>query len=313
MRALALAVSAVFALAAPASADDETIVVTVAQTGNAMVITPIGEGKPVRVEVGDLPASIVAGPDGRTLYITQPDRGRVTVADAITERVTASFPIKGQPFGAAATDEFLYVSDWTRGVLHKIDVLTGATLGEAPVGKAPAHVVIDKAGTRAFVAAREADEISIVDLKTMTAAGKVAVGKAPFALALSPDETRLYVANVQSGDLSVIDVAKGEEIKRVKLGRMPYGVAVTPDGKTIAVTLQHDGALAIIDAATLETRAKVKVGSYPEGVSIDPSGKRAAVANWFDDTISIIDLATAKTTATLPVEGGPRTLVALGR
>ncbi|RXF73707.1 YncE family protein [Hansschlegelia zhihuaiae] len=296
-------------LAAPAVSADETLVAVVGQTGGVVRLLPVGGGTAAYVDVGDLPAGVAIGPDGRTLYVTDPDHGRVTVLDAVTRQITARFPVKGQPFGAAATDEFLYLTDWTRGVVIKLDVLTGATVGETKVGKSPAAIILDKSGGRAFVAVREEDAVGVLDLGSAGEPQKIKVGKAPFALALSPDGARLYVANVQSGDLSVIDVAGGREIKRVAVGRMPYGVAVTPDGRKIAVTLQHDSALAIVDAEMLEATARVKVGSYPEGVSIAPDGRTAAVANWMDDTVSLVDLDAARVTGTLPAEGGPRNLV----
>jgi YVTN family beta-propeller protein len=296
-------------LAAPAALADEAVIAVVGQTGGVVRLLPVAGGTATYVDVGELPAGVAVGPDGRTLYVTDPDHGRVTVVDAVTRRITARFPVKGQPFGAAATDEFVYLTDWTRGVVIKLDALTGATVGETKVGKSPAAIVLDKAGARAFVAIREEDAVGVLDLGSAEEPQKIKVGKAPFALALSPDGARLYVANVQSGDLSVVDVAEGREIKRVAVGRMPYGVAVTPDGRKIAVTLQHDSALAIVDAETLEATARVKVGSYPEGVSLAPDGRIAAVANWMDDTVSLVDLEAARVTGTLPAEGGPRNLV----
>lgn len=302
--------AALLIVAAPAFGD-ETIAV-VGQTGGVVRMLPLNGDMASYVDLGDLPAGIAVGPDGRTLYVTDPDHGRVTVVDAVTQRITARFPVKGQPFGAAATDEFVYLTDWTRGVVIKVDVLTGATLGEMKVGKSPAAIVLDKAGERAFVAVREENAVAILDLKGETEPKKITVGKAPFALALSPDGARVYVANVQSGDLSVVDVAAAKETKRVPVGRMPYGVAVTPDGGRIAVTLQHDGALALVDGKTLEVAARVKIGSYPEGVSLSADGKTAAVANWMDDTVSLVDLAAARVTKTLSAEGGPRNLVVVG-
>jgi YVTN family beta-propeller protein len=308
LRALVLVVAVL--TSAPASAGDPLLAV-VGQTGNVVRLLPLGEDKPEAVEVAELPAGVAVGPDGRTLYVTHPDRGRVTVLDAVAKRVTASFTVKGQPFGAAATDEFLYVTDWTRSLVLKIDVLTGATLGEIPTGKSPAAIVLSHDGRRAYVAARESNAVSVIDLVAGAEIGRIAVGKAPFAMALSPDSARLYVANVQSGDLSVIEVASGKELKRPPVGKMPYGVAISKDGKRIVVTLQHDDAVAILDSESLDVSARVKVGSYPEGVAITPDGQYAAVANWFDDTVSLVYLDAARVTATLPAAGGPRNLLAL--
>lgn len=302
--------AALLALASPAGAAEATFAV-VDQSGGTLSLLPSSGGEATQIDVGGAPAGIALAPDGRTLYVTDPDHGRVTAIDAVTRRITARCPVKGQPFGAAATDEFVFLTDWTRGLVIKLDAMSGAEAGEIKVGKAPAAIVLDGSGSRAFVAAREDDAVSVVDLKEDGKAQAIKVGRAPFALALAPDGGRLYVANVQSGDLSVIDVASRTEVKRVPVGKAPYGVAVTPDGRRIAVTLQHDGALAILDGRSLEVTGKAKIGSYPEGVAITQDGKTAAVANWMDDTVSLVDLAAARVTRTVPAKGGPRNLVTL--
>jgi YVTN family beta-propeller protein len=310
LRLIAIALAGALLFVEPAAADDFTLAV-VCQSGGAVRILSSDEEAAGSIEIGDAPAMVAAGPDGRTLYVTHPDRGRVTVVDAVTRRRTAGFPVQGQPFGAAATDEFLLVTDWSRSMVQRIDVLTGAPGGEVATGKSPAGIVIDRAGARAYVAARESDVVSVIDIQRMEEVDQIKVGRAPFALALSPDGARLYVANVQSDDLSIIDVQGAREIERLRVGRMPYGVAVTPDGSRVAVTLQQDNALAIVDAATLKVSAVVKVGGHPEGVAIAPDGKMAAVANWFDDTVSLVDIAAGRVAATLPTEGGPRSVLAL--
>lgn len=302
--------AALLAFVSPAGATEATIAV-VCQTDGTLRLLPASGGEATEIDVGGAPAGIALAPDGRTLYVTDPDHGRVTAIDAVTRRITARFPVKGQPFGAAATDEFVYLTDWTRGVVIKLDAMNGAEAGEIKVGKAPAAIVLDRSGAKAFVAAREDDAVSVVDLKGDGEAQAIKVGRAPFALALAPDGATLYVANVQSGDLSVIDVASRAEIKRVPVGKTPYGVAVTPDGRRIAVSLQHDGALAILDSQSLAVTGKVKIGSYPEGVSIAPDGRTAAAANWMDDTVSFVDLEAARMTRTVPAKGGPRNLVTL--
>ncbi|HEY0293511.1 MAG TPA: YncE family protein [Hansschlegelia sp.] len=305
------AVAVLFALAGPARADGAAFAI-VSQAGAAIsFLTAKGEADGEPVAVGEVPASIAAGPDGRTLYVSHPDRGRISVVDAVTRRVTATFQIDGSPFGVAATDERVYATDWTNNRLVRIDALTGSSDGAVGIGKSPAGLAFDARRARAYSADRESDAVSVIDLTRMAVVGSVKVGRAPFALGLSPDGARLYVANVQSGDLSVIDTETRREVRRVKVGRMPYGVAATPDGGRILVTLQEEGAVVILDAATFEPLGRVKVGKFPEGVALSPDGATAAVANWFDDSVSLVDVAAMKERSKSDAPAGPRNAAAI--
>ena len=72
------------------------------------------------------PATIAAAPNGRKLYITHPDAGKLTVLDGASLTPPRVVDIKGTPFGVAvAPDGRVFVSDRQRNV---VTVLDGNTL-----------------------------------------------------------------------------------------------------------------------------------------------------------------------------------------
>ena len=89
-------------------------------------------------------------------------------------------------------------------------------IAEIPVGRSPAHVAIAPLGGRVFVANREGDSVSVIDMKALHVIATVPVGHAPFALTVSPGGDRLYVTNVQSSDLSVLGAETLETLDTVK-------------------------------------------------------------------------------------------------
>ena len=137
-----------------------------------------------------------------------------------------------------------------------------------------------------FVANREGDSVSVIDMKALHVIATVPVGHAPFAFTVSPGGDRLYVTNVQSSDLSVLGAETLETLDTVKVGSVPYGVAVTPNSERVFITNQQSGSVSVMDAEALVVTYKTKVGRYPEGVVI---GSKAYVANWASGDISVLN------------------------
>jgi YVTN family beta-propeller protein len=293
-------------LAPTGAAQDPTRIAVVSQdAGTLSLIDATAGGAPAAYPVGTAPAGIAVSPGGVELYVAFPDGKCVGVVDRASGEPLRSLPVQGQPFGVAADDRFVFVSDWSSDRVLKIDAANGRLVGEAEVGRSPAGIAL--AGGRLYVANRESGTVSVVETASMRVLAAIAAGDGPYALAVSPDGHALYVVNVRSDDIAVIDTAMLTRTARVAAGRMPYGVAVTPDGADVLVTSQHGNVLTIIDAARLKPTGEVAVGRYPEGVVADGDGK-AYVANWFSDDVSVIDIGGRRELARIKVGAGPRFL-----
>jgi YVTN family beta-propeller protein len=280
------------------SQDDSTVEVIDTSTDALVATLPVTKG----------PATIAAAPNGRKLYITHPDAGKLTVLDgaSLAPRVV---DVGGTPFGVAvAPDGRVFVSDWQRNVLTVLDGTTLSRIAEIPVGRSPAHVAIAPLGGRVFVTNREGDSVSVIDMKALHVIATVLVGHAPFALTVSPGGDRLYVTNVQSSDLSMLGAETLETLDTVKVGSMPYGVAVTPNSERVFITNQQSGSVSVMDAEALVVTYKTKVGRYPEGVVIEPDGSKAYVANWASGDISVLNGETGQELRRIKASSGARAL-----
>ena len=261
--------------------------------------------------VGAGPSGIGAlSTDKEELYVSHPDGNTIDVVDIASGRLARSLIFKGEPFGIAAGPGIIYVADWAKRSITRLDAITGEPTASVTVGESPAGLVADAAHHRLYAADRESGDVSVIDTSSMQKIASIATGAAPFALALSPDGARLYVGNVRSNDLAVIDTDALRRVATVAAGMMPYGVAVTPDGATILVTNQHADTLTLIDAKTLKVIGTIPVGRYPEGV-IATSDTRAFVANWFSGDLSVIDLAARREISRIKVGDGPRNFAAV--
>ena len=109
------------------------------------------------------------------------------------------------PFGAAILPDGRtgLVTNEARGTMSVLDMASGTLLANIRVGGALSHpegVAVNGAGTRAYVALANSDQVAVVDLRTRHVARMISVynrfglGTTPVALALDPSGARLFVA-----------------------------------------------------------------------------------------------------------------------
>lgn len=106
----------------------------------------------------------------------------------------------------------------------------------------PSGVVVDPAGTRAFVASGGADVVSVVNL-----------AKVENWLARASEEARLH---------AIEDLCLAPEYVEARLatGRNPKALALSPDGRRLFVAEHLDDAVLVIDAVTLRELGRVRLG-----------------------------------------------------
>jgi YVTN family beta-propeller protein len=197
------------------------------------------------------------------------------------------------------------VADWYGQRLFVMTERDGTLLpdGEITVGASPSGIAVTPDGSKLYVANREADTVSVVDVAARREATVIPVGQHPFGITLDAAAGRAYTANVTGDDVSVIDVAAGREIGRIPTGRRPYVIALA--GGRGFVTDQYGGSVTAFDLATLKPITDIDVGDHPEGIEADEAG-RVYVANWGDNTLSVLDSQTLKVLRTIPTGNGPR-------
>ena len=162
----------------------------------------------------------------------------VHVIDADTLELLDNILVDTRPRWAAFSpdEKQIWVSSEIRGTLTVID-----RASQQQIARIEFHVpgveqdlvqavgfVLNKAGTRAYVALGPSNRVAEVDAKTFKVLNLYLVGQRVWHVALSPDEKRLYTANGNSSDVSVIDLESQEVIKSIGAGRGPWGVAVAP-------------------------------------------------------------------------------------
>ncbi|NQZ69888.1 MAG: HEAT repeat domain-containing protein [Lentisphaeria bacterium] len=263
-----------------------------------MRVVDIAKKKVIRdIPAGPSPGRMVLSPNGKILYVLNPEHGGVTAID----------PIKGQPLAWVATGENptclaisndgkrLYVGD---GEEHTITVLradfpsvlpkgqwrqpanqlVNAELRKAPITKAVIplsrglhSLSLSSDGRRALVSHAAEHSLSIYDLQERKELKVIQLHSSPAGLAMNKDASRSWVC--VSGGLLELDLKTGKTIKVMKqnIGASRAGWTLVGAGREIRigkgpVRLSSDEKRAYIVGDNRAVEADLVAGKFVKGL-----------------------------------------------
>lgn len=240
-------------------------------------------------------ADVGSGEDqSHTVYVLDPcstDANNV-VLDTITVGNGPSFlaqsPVDDTIFTTCVGDDTLWGFD-SRS--HSV------TVPNVAVGRAPRDLGMSPDGMFIYIAARDDEALSIVDMSLAPPQvyKTVSLGEAPFGVAVSPDGSRVYVTNwdgdniwVLDGDPNVHDLIPSEEIQ-IAGGSQLTDAAMSPRGEWLYVAVRGAGSLAIIDPTTGNVEQTITLGGEPSRIAVSPDCSRVYVGGGAGDYLAIVD------------------------
>jgi DNA-binding beta-propeller fold protein YncE len=141
----------------------------------------------------------------------------VAVVDMETERLTATYPLKFIPSDIcfSADGKNLYITEYAaNGKLHILSAANHQIVQSISTGAYPAAVCVNRQGTRAWVANRFSNDLSVIDLTKQKEIIRLPMIREPKSLALSPDEKWVAVGNFLPGQ-SALDKWVSAEVSLV--------------------------------------------------------------------------------------------------
>ncbi len=153
------------------------------------------------------------------------------------------------PFGVAVHGSTAYVSSVRDSEIDVVDIAGAPRLaGRIHVAGAPNKMVLDRAGTRLYVAADNSDTVFVIDTATrkilhgirtigplLPFLGRNYRGSNTNNLVLSPDEHTLYATNGGTNSVVIISLDLNLVLALVPTGHYPNAVAVSADGRNLFV------------------------------------------------------------------------------
>ena len=169
------------------AATNDKIFTTDIAGSQVLVLSPQGRITD-RILVPPKPRSLALAPDGKTLYVTSMDTGRLTAIDAegatisrsIDLGVSGTFAIAPSPDGRK-----LYLTAHGEGALLVVDAVSGTLSKKLAIGRNPRAIAFSPDGTQAYVTSSFSNEIHIVDAVRDTVVGHYATGQNPRGIVLA--------------------------------------------------------------------------------------------------------------------------------
>jgi YVTN family beta-propeller protein len=165
------------------------------------------------------------------------------------------------------------------------------------VGDYPVAIVINPAGTNAYVANFLSAGLSIIDTDQASPGFNsvdttLVVGSNPSDVAVLPDGSRVYVANSGSGTLSVVDgdsssATHNTVIRSVNAGGSANTVTVSPDGSRIYIGT--DTGITVLESLGYGVIRTANTGGSAQSTTISPDGTLLFVVTTEGDVL-IIDV-----------------------
>ena len=202
------------------------------------------------------PAGLGLSPDGRLLYVAENLGDSLAVLDLASGSVVQRLPTGRYPYGVAvAPNGDVFVTPWNGSTVLAFAASGGSLrqVATIPAGRHPSALLLNRDGTRLFVASASTDRITVIDTRNRTHLGELRdpppagpeEGSTPNGLALSSDGTRLFVAEGDANAIAVFDLSAAfsgvatATGTNALIGRIPtewYPTAVVASGDTLLVT-----------------------------------------------------------------------------
>ncbi len=207
------------------------------------------------------PAGLALSPDGSRLYVAENLTDSLAVVDLASATVVQRFGVERYPYAVVVDPAgMVYVSSWGGSTVAAFKPRNGmlAAAGRMQAGRHPSALLLNRDGSRLFVASGSTDRIAVLDPRARREITTLVVtpphgpgeGSTPNALALSADGTRLFVAEADNNAVSIIDLTAvtaniaGASGADTVAGRVPvewYPTAVIVRGDSL-ITLTGKGA-----------------------------------------------------------------------
>ncbi|HXJ29812.1 MAG TPA: bifunctional YncE family protein/alkaline phosphatase family protein [Gemmatimonadales bacterium] len=164
------------------------------------------------------PAGLALSGDGRLLYVAENLADSLAVVDVSTGAVVQRLATGRYPYAVAVTpDGAVFVTNWGASSLSLFTPTGNGRLNAAtfvPAGRHPSALLLNKSGSRVFVASGSTDRVAVIDTRSHAVVATLLdpppsgpdEGTTPNALALSDDGTRLFVAEADANAVAAFDL-----------------------------------------------------------------------------------------------------------
>src|SRR5437773_10444431 len=218
------------------------------------------------------PEAFALSHDGKVLYVSNEDVGKLSAVDLTRGTVRATVAVGSEPEGVAVShdDRVVYVTCETSNSLYVIDAHTMHVLAQIPTEKRPRGIFLGRQSHRGYATDEFGAALTVFSTDDYQVVQTIALGNPkvvrPMGIA-STDGRRLYVTTGRFGALLEVDPGAGRVLRTIEdVGKRPWGVALSRDGEKAYTANGSSGDVSVIDLQSGRVETRIAVGGSPWGV-----------------------------------------------
>jgi YVTN family beta-propeller protein len=143
----------------------------------------------------------------------------------------------------------------------------------------------------AYVANRDGNTVTVLDLVYLRPDRTLSVGVAPVALAANPKRDEVYVLNSQpgqtAGSVSVVDATRNTVVATIPVQRNPTYISVDATGQRAFVANTGSNTVSVIDLDKRKVVGNFATADKPALALISPDGRTLVVTNRGSGSVTI--------------------------
>jgi YVTN family beta-propeller protein len=212
------------------------------------------------------PHAIELAPSG-LFYITTEIPAAVHVLDPKSRKILRTIPVTGKlphMIHVNHGETKAWTADSGSGTVSVIDLKAGRQTGTIQTGGVPMGFAASPDEKTLYLAAREGEEIVVIDAVKDTVAGRIPMPGRPGRLLMLPGGRTLAAALIGSDEAALIDTATRKEIRRQGKFSRAEGMTLHPDGRSLWIAAQMDNKVVRLSLPDLKPIQEIATKAKPD-------------------------------------------------
>ena len=233
----------------------------------------------------------------------------VSVGGVTSTMARIELPGRPMDWAATSDDKQVFVSIPERGKVSVIDTETFTRVADLDAGDQPLRVALQPDQHRLWVGNNSSDPgkggVTVIDVPGRSAMKHFNTGTGHHEIVFSADSRYAYVSNRDSGTLSVIDIPEMRLAKTIKVGPHPLSVSYSALSQAVYVVDGEEGSVRVFDARSHQLRHTVQAEQGLGPMRFSHDGRYGIVLNTLENQALVIDASTDKLIHRIPVAAEP--------
>jgi YVTN family beta-propeller protein len=299
-----------FSAMVPVEAPGGVIGLSSNRDGNSITLFDKLTGRVTRaIRTGRQPTGVALGPVGRRAYVAVYDENAIQTIDLQAFGVIDRLQLNGgdHPLELALTPDGRTLLSVNHGS-DSVSFIDAAVLVETDriaVGRRPVSVLLDHAGSRAFVFDSLSDTITILDVARRERIATIATDARPVRGQLDRSGERLYVIHRSSPNMLVFDTTTFSLLRRVNVGTGATAIRVDPQTDRVHIARHGAREISIFDPFSLLPVDSIEVDGDVTYIGLDDENRNLLLVLVDRQRIRIVQITGSRTVAEVDVGENP--------